>query len=175
MKALGQHGPAGMIYAGMEFKPEERALLAESYKWLDKLLALLKVEDFDAWASLTKPYTGDPADPSIVEHWRKHGRVENIEARDRGIRRMAELADELDLDFWVAWPSRMSTRQEKQVEKMNDEFYRLYEQFLAENRETGMGKRKGAADAMQKACEMCGYSVRRGQEIVQVRRGEKAG
>jgi hypothetical protein len=57
----------------------------------------------------------------------------------------------------------MTSREEKQVDRRNDEFYGLYRQFRAER----MGKTK----AVETAAEMTGYSQSGTWAIVKLREG----
>jgi len=184
---MGSYGPAGMIRAGMAFEARDRRLLAESYKKLNLALRVLRKEDFGAWMALIEPYLGDPADPSLPGIWReniarldrenaarkKQGKAPKtalvwtrmrLERHDRAIRKLAGYLQ--DHDLYVVWPKRMSSREEKQVERMNDEFYALYLRL----RDEGMKNRQ----AIRTAAEMTSYSEPRGYKIVELRNGSSA-
>jgi len=66
--------------------------------------------------------------------------------------------------MYAVWPKRMTTREEKQVEWMNDEFFAVYRRL----REDAM--KHGAA--IKTAAEMQGYGLTRAYEIVNLREGQ---
>jgi hypothetical protein len=158
LQALGQYGPAGMIFKGMAFDPKQRGMLEESFDLLEKALTLLKGEHFEVWLLLHGPYIGDPGDPALVEQWREK-RPGLVEWHDFAIEKLATYLK--DQDLYVAWPARMATRREKHVERMNDEFYSLYQKLIKE------GERK--TKVVQTAAEWCGYGPTRAWEIVRIR------
>ena len=169
LESMGQYGPAGMIEEGMAFESRRQRMLAETYGLLEYALILLKKDDLSAWISLIEPYLGDPADPSVVDDWRKkteQGYISAalfIERHDRAIVKLAEYLKGHDL--YVAWPKRMSTRQEEQVDRMNDEFFALYQRYHYEDK---MSRNK----AIETAAEHCGYSRSRAYEIANLREGK---
>lgn len=80
---------------------------------------------------------------------------------------MGRLADYLAAtDLYVVFPKRMTSREEGQVERRNDEFFALYLKL----REEKMGKTK----AVETAAEMCGYGATRAWEIIKLREGKSA-
>ncbi len=63
-------------------------------------------------------------------------------------------------DLYVVWPKRMTSMEEKHIERRNDEFFALcrrYREEMSRNR------------AIETAAEHCGYSRSRGYEIVELR------
>ena len=117
----------------------------------------------------TRPYLSDTADPSIVAEWRRKAERGNEDARgavelhDLGVRVLAILLHGVDL--YVVFPKRMTSREEKQVERRNDEFFALYRRYRDEER---MSRNK----AIETAAEHCGYSRSRGYEIADLREGK---
>jgi hypothetical protein len=191
LETQGSYGPAGLIQAGQAFDREGRRLYAESYAALEHALTLLKGEHFESWLVLLAPYLGDPGDPSLVTRWREKHRAweaererlrkkhkkdayrvaewekENLEPQlihrhDEAVGRLAGYLETTDL--YVVFPKRMTSREETQVERRNDEFFTLYGKF----REEKMGKTK----AVETAAEMCGYGATRAWEIVRLREGK---
>lgn len=65
----------------------------------------------------------------------------------------------------IVWPKRMTTREETQVDRMNDELFGLYKNFRYGD---GLSRNK----AIEKAAEHCGYGRSRGYEIVGIREGK---
>jgi hypothetical protein len=59
----------------------------------------------------------------------------------------------------------MTSREEKQVERCNDEFFALYRRYRDEEK---MSRNK----AIETAAEHCGYSRSRGYEIADIREGK---
>lgn len=168
------YGPAACIETGAAYPKGQRAGLRKSYRLLDAAIELEKrtAEGMAAWLLLLGPYFGDPGDPDIVRRWREVG-DERIGWHDWFVDRLAgRLAHK---DLYVVWPARMSTRQEKQIEKRHNEFYEEYQQIKAEKLKEGMSQRKANKKAVDTASARCGLSLRRGYEIVQVREGRKAG
>lgn len=156
MEAMGQHGPAGLIYEGMTFDREDRYLMRQSIALLDHALTLLRKDHFALWRSLVEPYLGDPADNSIVDQWREQAkRTWEFEKEDnfRGERytmkrsifawymvkrhdaAIAMLADILrEADLYAIFAKRMSKDQERKVEDQNAEILAVFER----NRASGM-------------------------------------
>jgi hypothetical protein len=60
-----------------------------------------------------------------------------------------------DTDLYVAWSKRMTTRQEEQVDCMNDEFFALYQRYHYEDK-------MSCNKAIEIAAEHCNYSRSRG-------------
>ena len=163
--AEAAYGPAGMITSGVEFDRRDRVRLAESYRLLEHALTYLKgdgPEGMTAYLVLLDPYLGDPADPSLVNEWRKK-RPGLVEWHDYAIGKLAEYLKHKDL--YVVWARRMTSREEKQVERRNDELFRLYQTYRDGD---GMSRNK----AIETASEHCGYSRSRGYEIVELREGK---
>lgn len=79
------YGPAGLTRAGRDFEPKDRRRLAGSYRKLNAALRLLRRDHFELWVPLVEPYLSDPADPSLVDHWR--GQVERLDAENARIRK----------------------------------------------------------------------------------------
>ena len=98
----------------------------------------------------------------LAEHEKKKPRL--AEWHDLAVDKLAGYLERVDL--YVAWPARMSSQQETQIERRNDELYALYRKL----REEKMGKTK----AVETAAEMCGYSERRAWEIVRSRESARA-
>ena len=167
LESMGQYGPAGMIVAGIAFDGYHLSMLEDSFKALDHALTLLKTGGplkNAAYLVLLAPYLGDPADPSLVNKWRKNSNDCRTEWHDLAVEELAHYLRKADL--YVPWSSRMQTRKPASVKQMNDEFYALYGKL----RDERMGKTK----AVETAAEMCGYGLSRAWEIVKLREG-KAG
>lgn len=155
------YGPAGYVEAGQEHR-KNRELLAESYEALEHAITLLKAdgqEGFTCWLTLLGPYLGEPGDPSLVDVWRKRGYHGRVEWHDRAVEKLAWYLRATDL--FVVWPKRMTSQEEKQIERRNDELHALYQRL----REDGKSKTQAVKDA----AAMTGYSERRAWEIVGVR------
>jgi hypothetical protein len=167
--ADASYGPAGLIEAGQGFEKKHRARLRKTYEDLDHALKLLKAADHDLWIALHRPYLSDTADPSIVAEWRRKAERGNedakgaVELHDWAVRVLAILLHGVDL--YVVFPKRMTSREEKQVERRNDEFFALYRRYRDEER---MSRNK----AIETAAEHCGYGRSRGYEIVDLREGK---
>lgn len=165
------YGPAGLIQAGQAFESKHRKLLRETYRDLDHALNILKAADHDLWISLHRPYLSDIGDSSIVAEWRKKAERGNgeaqgaVELHDLAIRVLAILL--YNVDLFVVFPKRMTSREEKRVERRNDELFALYKTFRYGD---GMSRSK----AIEKAAEYCGYGRSRGYEIVGLREGRPA-
>lgn len=129
---------------------------------------MLRQEDFRAWMSLVTPYLGDPGDPSVVAEHRAKANEGLFSARlfvdrhERALRLLTMFLEKKRLH--VVWPKRMTSREEKQVERRNDELYATYRRL----REDGMMRGK----AIETAAEHCGYGRSRGYEIVGIREGK---
>jgi hypothetical protein len=165
---MGQYGPAGMIFKGMAFDPKQRGMLEETFDLLEKALTVLKGEHFEAWLLLHGPYIGDPGDLALdlalVEMWREK-KPGLAKWHDFGIEKLAEYLK--DQDLYVLFPKRMTSREEKHVDKRNDELFSLYRIFKHED---GMSRNK----AIETAADHCGYSRSRAYEIVNLREGKPA-
>jgi hypothetical protein len=104
-----------------------------------------------------------------VAEWRRKAERGNEEAKgalelhDLALRVLAILLHGVDL--YVVFPRRMTSREEKQVERRNDEFFSLYKRYRHED---GMSRNK----AIETAAEHCGYGRSRGYEIVDLREGK---
>lgn len=164
-------GPAGYIEEGREFDRKVVPYLRESFYLLRLGLKVLRGMDFEAWGSLDAPYFSDPADPSLVADWRMKAKRPGASERtrkliadhDRAIETLTELLE--DADLFVVWPKRMSSQEESQIERRNDELYRVYRVLREE------GKRKSRA--VESAAAVCGYGERRAWEIVRMRESER--
>ncbi len=111
--------------------------------------------------SLVTPYLGDPGDPSVVFDWRRKApRLESArlfaERHDRAVETLAGYLK--DHDLFVLFPKRMTSLEEKNIERRNDELYSLYR--LPREGE----KRKNPA--VEDAAATCGYGKTRAWEIV---------
>lgn len=160
------YGPAGIVMAGTQFEDRDRKLLAQSMADLENALTILKADGhigMTCYLLLLSPYLGDPADPSIVSGWRK-SQPGAARWHDLAIEKLAHYLRRVELH--VVWPKRMTGQQEEQIDRRNDDFYRLYRQFRAE----GQGK----TSAVKNAAVMEGYSERRGWQIVGVREPRKS-
>jgi hypothetical protein len=115
------------------------------------------------------PYLGDPADPSVVAENRKRADQGLFSGRlfvDRYERAISLLAMFLeDQDLHVVFLKRMTSREEKQVDKMNDEFFGLYEAFRYGD---GMSRNK----AIEQAAKHTRYDRSRGYQIVDIKEGK---
>jgi heptaprenylglyceryl phosphate synthase len=74
----------------------------------------------------------------------------SLERHDAAIAKLAEYLQYVDL---LVFPKWMNSREEKWVQKRNDEFYPPYEMFRDK-----MGKTK----AVETVAEMCGYGASSG-------------
>lgn len=157
-----EYGPAAFVEVGAYFPRKVRPALAVSFEKLEHAITLLKHSpdrvDRLCYYVLLTPYLSDPADPSIVAHWRKH-KPELAKWHDLAVRKLARRLASHDL--FVVWPKRMTSNEEKRIEERNDELYRLYSALTSE----GVTKSKAIKDAAL----MCGYSERRAWEIVAAR------
>lgn len=105
------------------------------------------------------------ADAQKAREWEKqHPEPQLIERHDEAVGRLADYLAATDL--YVVFPKRMTSREEGQVERRNDEFFALYLKL----REEKMGKTK----AVETAAEMCGYGATRAWEIIKLREGKSA-
>ena len=167
--ADASYGPAGLIEAGQGSSKKHRTRLKKTCEDLDHALKLLKSADHDLWIALHRPYLSGTADPSIVAGWRRKAERGNrdakgaVELHDLAVRVLAILLHGVDL--YVVFPKRMTSREEKQVERRNDEFFALYRRYRDEDR---MSYNK----AIETAAEHCGYSRSRGYEIADLREGK---
>lgn len=84
------YGPAGMVFTGRDFEPPDRRLLSKSYEKLNAALRLLRRDHMELWVSLVEPYLADPADPSLVDHWRQS--VACLDAENALIRKKNDAA-----------------------------------------------------------------------------------
>lgn len=160
------YGPAGYVEAGAGFDARDVRLLAESYEHLQDALTVLQGDGHEGMACylhLLSPYLGDPADPSIVAEWREK-RPGVARWHDLAVEKLAGYLRHKDLH--VVWPKRMTGQQERQIDRRNDEFFRLYRELRGEGR--------GKTNAVKTASAITGYSERRGWQIVQVREGSGA-
>lgn len=155
------YGPASLVEAGAYWPRKWRAAAATTYGKLEHALTMLKnggVSDRLAYLTLLTPYLSDPADPSIVNEWRKD-RPGLVEWHDLAIKRLAGFLAGHDL--FVIWPARMTSNEAKRIEQRNDELFALYQRLRNE------GTRK--TEAVKSAALMCGYGERRAWEIVKAR------
>lgn len=156
------YGAGGYTETGIQFELKDVSGLTRSYEDLEHALTLIREstdeEEFLGWLLLHGPYIGDPGDPSIVAEWREK-RPGLAKRHDWIVGRLAHYLRYRDL--YVVFPKRMSSREEKLVDKRNDELYRLYSTFRGE----GAKKTK----AVQTAAAMCGYDERRAWDIVRLR------
>lgn len=134
-----------------------------------------------AYSALIEPYLSDPADFSIVQDLRDRVRKLDKENKQRqrakpskppkvalvSPRRFLErhdaaiewLAKDLQHEeLHVVWPARMTSQEEKEIDRRNDELYALYARLRDD------GKKK--TDAVKVAADMTGYSERRAWDIV---------
>lgn len=167
------YGPSGFVEEGQYHPNGERQRLKASYDLLKHAITLVKgtPEGFIAWVLLHEPYFGDPGDPSVVAHWREKS-PNKAEYHDMFVDRLAEHLKHKDL--FVAWPHRMTVREEKLVERRNDEVYAEYRQIKREKRDEGLSEAKANKGAVEMAAVRHGYSPRRVYEIVSIRETESA-
>lgn len=69
-----------------------------------------------------------------------------------------------DHDLFVLFPKRMTSQEEKHIQRRNDEFYAQYRRLREE------GKKE--TPAVEDAAVMCGYGTTRAWEIVGAREGK---
>jgi hypothetical protein len=159
--ASAAYGSAAFIEAGAYWPPEVREAARETYDLLEHALTLLEHEGIvgrSCWLVLLSPYLSDPADPSLVARWRKE-KPRLADWHDLAIRKLAGYLAAQNL--FVMFPSRMTSGEERQIERRNAELYTVYQEMRAE------GRRK--SEAVELAAEFCGYSVRRAWDIVGAR------
>jgi hypothetical protein len=160
------YGPAGYLYAGMQFTEDQAEMLRESYEVLDEGLRELKSRGDKGmwlWLALHEAYLSDPGDPSKVEHWKANHNPKYGNERE-AVWWLGKWTIENDKDLYVVWPKRMPSRQSKHVDQLNDDWIELYRVLRSE----GMGKSR----AVVKACEITGYEESRGWRILKVREGK---
>ncbi len=110
----------------------------------------------------TQEWGEENPEPERVGEWEKgHPEPQLIHRHDEAVGRLAEYLATTDL--YVVFPRRMTSREETEVQRRNDEFFALYQKF----RDEKMGKTK----AVETAAEMCGYGATRAWEIVGLREG----
>lgn len=122
------YGPNGVILAGAEFESADRNALAESYRKLNLALRVLRWEDFEAWMSLIEPYLGDPADPSLVDHWRQSLarldsanaliRRQNDEAYKRAKKSVKKPPEPRAEKVALVWTRKLRDRHDRAVKKL---------------------------------------------------------
>jgi len=142
--STAQYGPAGHAQPGQQHRDGLNAgglkMLRASLRLMAVALALLRREDFDAWASLIPRYLGDPADPGGIEYDRARVREldeENARRRekkrpekvalvtartqlDRHDRAISKLAEILEGHTLHPTPTRIMTQREHEAgEKAN--------------------------------------------------------
>lgn len=168
------YGPAAYIEAGWEYPPDVRARLKKSYVKLGHAVTLRKrtPRGMFQYLLLFPVFFGDSADPAIADRWR--------EVNDYRWTQLMEfvegLADDLEgHNLYVVWPERMPRREEKLVEKRNDEFYAEYLQVKQERLGEGLSERAANRKAIEVARTRHGYGERRAYEIVKVRAPKEAG
>ncbi|MDP9480438.1 MAG: hypothetical protein M3R38_33050 [Actinomycetota bacterium] len=111
----------------------------------------------------TQGWEEENPEPERIEEWaREHPEPQLVHRHDEAVGRLAGYLATTDL--YVVFPKRMTSREETQVERRNDEFFALYQKFRADR----MGKTK----AVETAAEMCGYGATRAWEIVKLREGK---
>lgn len=164
LEAMSGYEPGFPI--GARLSKLDKKLLTKSLEHLGHALTMLRADYYGAYSAISLAYLQDSADPSMVEDRRKKaGSSESarrfVTDHDRGIEDLAFYLRKVDL--YVPWTKRMTSREEKQVERRNDELYRLYLDY----RES-MSRNK----AIETASEHCGYSRSRGYEIVDLREGK---
>lgn len=162
------YGPAGYIEAGMEYPPGVRARLKESYRLLDHAITLRKrnPKGMFQYLLLRPVFFGDPADPAIADRWREVGDYRWSQL----IEFVEGLAEDLEEhNLFVVWPERMARREEKLIEKRNDEFYAEYLQVKSEMLKEGLSERSANRKAIEVARTRHGYGESRAYEIVKVR------
>ena len=159
------YGPAGYIEAGMYYPKRDRGRLAKSYEDLGHAITIEKrtAEGFLAWVLLLEAYFGSEADPDVVNRWRRAGDY-RIVRHDAFVEHLAYHLRKTDL--YVVWPKRMTSQEEKQIERRNDELYGMYKTLRSEGR--------GKSQAVKEAATRCGYSERRAWDIVRTREPAKA-
>jgi hypothetical protein len=83
-----------------------------------------------------------------VAEWRKKQPL-SAQWHDLAVEKLAEYLKGKDL--FVIHPKRMTTREEKQVERMNDEFFGLYRRIKVEKLEAGLALRNANREAIKTA------------------------
>ncbi len=177
------YGPAGLIFAGVEFKRSDRLLLRESFGALRRALILLRLDKrtiakyengdeitgISAWSALLEPYLSDPADPSIVDDWRRKAQAGYISARrfverhDAAVERLAEYLRNEDLH--VVFSKTMSENEEAKIEHQYAEMYAVFQRL----RVSGLS----VPIAMAQAAENFGVPVDVIERVVEFRSENK--
>lgn len=160
-------GPGSWPLAKLQYL-ERSPLLKKTYEHLDRALEQLRREHWPEWLLIRTAYLDPDTSPSKVAHWRKLAKDHlgarlQLEMLEDGIRTLARYL--ADVELHVIWPQRMTSREEKQVERRNDELYAVY----LRHREEGTSRGK----AIEKAATECGYSPGRASKIVKLRESSK--
>lgn len=166
-----EYGPGGMVVEGAYYDRAEVADLKRSFADLEDALARLRNSDREAYYALIGPYLSDPADPSMVEDWRRktkqivRGRL-FVVRHERAVANHDLAIELLAMDLarrslYVRWPKRMTSQEADSIEKRNQEVYETYLRF----REDGMKKTR----AIEEAAKIQDYSRSRVFVIVGLR------
>lgn len=160
-------GPGSWPLAKKQYL-ERSPLLRLTYDHLDRALRRLHDEEVSAWLAIHDIYLDPDFSPSRIAHLHVRAR-EGQDAQHTlvnigyGIRCIASYLAATDLH--VIWPARMTSREEKQVERRNDELYAVY----LRHRDEGKSRGRAIADAATE----CGYGTSRTYEIVNLRESFK--
>lgn len=147
LQEKGSYGPAGLVFAGTEVDRSDRRRLRESLEALRKALLMLRSErrpvsrhsngddisGISAWSALIEPYLADPADPSVVDDWRKKARQgyisagRSIERYDAAIETLAKYLEVVKLH--VVYPRLMTEDEEQKMEHQNAEMFAVFQRL----------------------------------------------
>lgn len=166
-----EYASGGLVMEGAYYDRAEVVDLKRSFDDLEAALVRLGTADRQAYYALIPPYLSDPADPSMVDDWRKktkqivRGRL-FIVRHERAVANHDVAIELLAMDLsrtelYVKWPKRMTSQQADQIEKRNAELYETYQHL----REEGRGKTR----AVEEAATRCDYSRSRAFVIVGLR------
>lgn len=118
-----------------------RGAVAETYKYLDYAITVLKGTDYEAYTAVAHLYLVEEASPSDLEYYRGKRLYESIiAAHDRGVRKLAEYL--VNVELYVRWPERQYRRIPSDQESHN-EAHRIVAERIAQ----GMGKTAAVVEA----------------------------
>src|ERR671912_569705 len=104
-EAMSSTYGSGWPLNGESLKRMGNGLVAETYKYLDYALTILKGIDYPAFSAISHFYLVEEASPNDLEWYRgKTGTEQFIEDHDRGIKRIAEFL--VNRDLYVRWPEK---------------------------------------------------------------------
>lgn len=165
------YGPAGMTFAGQEFESGDRRRLAESYWKLNAALRILRRDHSELWVPLVEPYLADPADPSLVDHWRSQ--VERQDAENALIRRRNDAARKAakkkgeplpaakSKKIGLVWTRRQLERHDAAVQKLAEylrdvDLYYVAPKLMSEQEEAAVERQNAEIHAVYQRLRVSG-------------------